>query len=71
MIFCNESVVSIYSDILAHIQVVINCQFSVAQMCTQEDAHAHLFTRAILDDVLSQNELKTLGYIGFFNTQQY
>ena len=28
---------SIYSDKLAHVQVVTNCQYSVAQMCTRED----------------------------------
>ena len=50
---------SIYSDKLAHIQVVINCQFSVAQMCTWEDTHARLFTRAVLADITSQNELTT------------
>ena len=49
---------SIYLDKLAHVHVVINCQYSVAQMCTLEDTHAHLFLRAILDDV-SQNEPTT------------
>ena len=34
---------SIYSDKLAHIQVVINCWYSVAQMCTREDILAHKF----------------------------
>ena len=28
---------SIYSNKLAHVQVVINCRYSVAQMCTRED----------------------------------
>ena len=46
-----------YSDKLAHVQVVINCQFSVAQMCTWEDIHARLFTRAVLDDVMSSQHL--------------
>ena len=32
---------SIYSDKLAHVQVVINCQYFVAQMCTCEDMLAH------------------------------
>ena len=32
---------SIYLDKLAHIQVVIDCQYSVAQMCTSEDTLAH------------------------------
>ena len=53
----NESVMSIYSEKLAHVQVVINCQYSVAQMCTWEDMHAGLFTCAVLDDVMSQNGL--------------
>ena len=34
---------SIYSDKLAHVQVVINSRYSVAQMCTWEDTHARLF----------------------------
>ena len=38
-----------YSDKLAHVQVVINCRYSIAQMCTWEDTHARLFTRAVLD----------------------
>ena len=46
---------SIYSDKLAHQQVVINCQYSVAQMGTWEDTR--LFRLAILDDVMSQSEL--------------
>ena len=45
---------SIYLDKLAHVQVVINCRYSVALMCTCEDTLAHY-----LDDVKSQNELKT------------
>ena len=32
---------SIYSDKLAHVQVVINYPYSVAQMCTSEDTLAH------------------------------
>ena len=48
---------SIYSDKLAQVQVVINCRYSIAQMCTWEDIHPHLFKRVILDDVMSQNEL--------------
>ena len=33
---------SIYQDKLAHVQVIINCQYSVAQMCTREDTLAHI-----------------------------
>ena len=50
----------IYSEKLAHIQVVTNCRYSVAQMCTREDIVAHLFMPAVLDDVMSQNELTTI-----------
>ena len=50
---------SIYSDKLAHLQVVINCLYSIAQMCTWEDTHAHLFMCNILDYIMSQNELTT------------
>ena len=32
---------SIYLDKLAHIQVVINCLYFVARMCTSEDTLAH------------------------------
>ena len=49
----------IYLDKLAHVQVVINCQYSVAQMCIWKDTHARLFTCDILDDVMSQYELTT------------
>ena len=45
---------NIYSDKLAHIQVVINCRYSIAQMCTWEDAHAGL------GDVMSQNKMATI-----------
>ena len=44
---------SIYSDKLAHIQVVINCRYSVAQMCTCEDMLAHILGAPCLDDVMS------------------
>ena len=32
-------------------------------MCTWEDIHACLFTRAVLEDVMSQNELTTLCWL--------
>ena len=32
---------SIYLDMLAHVQVVIKCRYSVAQMCTRKDTLAH------------------------------
>ena len=33
---------SIYLNKLAHTQVVLNCRYSVAQMCTREDTLAHI-----------------------------
>ena len=54
---------SIYSYKLAHIQVVIKCQYSIAQMCTREDILTCLFTCAVLDGVMSQNELTTNGIV--------
>ena len=50
---------SIYSDKLAHIQVIINCQYSVAQMCTREDTLARYLGAPSLDDVMSHNDLTT------------
>ena len=50
---------SIYSDKSAHVQVVINCRYSIAQMCSWEDIHDRLFMRAVVDDIMSQNELET------------
>ena len=54
--YCN------YSDKLANVQIVINCQYSVAQMCTWEDIHACLFRSTVLDDVMGQSELTTIYY---------
>ena len=51
---------TIYLDKLAHIQVVINCQYSIAQRRTWEAILARYFKRAVLDDDMSQNELTTL-----------
>ena len=34
---------SIYSDKLAHVEVVIKWRYSVAQMCTRKDMLAHTF----------------------------
>ena len=48
---------SIYSDKIAHLQVVVNCQYSIAQMCTRKDTLAHYLGAPYLDDVISQNEL--------------
>ena len=50
---------NIYSDKSAHVQVIINCRYSVAQMCTPEDTFGHYVGTPSLDDVMSQNELTT------------
>ena len=60
---------SIYSDKLAHIQVVINCPYSVAQLCTCEDKHAHTFgTPCIDDDSLTTSIAPPRVLIGGFKT---
>ena len=46
-----------YSDKLGHVHVVINCPFSVAQMCTREDKLAHTLRAPCIDDVMSFNSL--------------
>ena len=50
---------SIYSDKLAHVQVVINCQYYVAHKCTWEDTLARYLGTPCLDDVMSHNGLTT------------
>ena len=54
-----------YLDKLEHIQVVINCQYSVAQMCNWEDTLTHYLGAPYLDDVMSQNELTTMCILSF------
>ena len=46
----------IYLDKLAHIQVVINCRFSIAQLCTREDTLAHNLGALYFDDVMSYSD---------------
>ena len=46
---------SICLDKLAHIQVNINCKYSVAQMCTREDALTHNLGAPFLDDVMTMS----------------
>ena len=48
---------SIYLDKLAHMQVIINCWYYVAQMHTWEEIQAHFNECIVLDDVMSQSEL--------------
>ena len=55
-----DTVMSIYSDKLAHIQVIINCRYSIAQMCTREVELAHSLGLPCIDDVISYNSLTTL-----------
>ena len=50
---------NIYSDKLAHVQVVFNCRYSVAKMCTREVALAHFLGLLCIDDVMSYNSLTT------------
>ena len=51
---------NIYSDKLVHIQVVITCRYSVAQMCTREGTHAHNLGAQYIDDVISYKSLTTI-----------
>ena len=46
---------NIYWDKLAYVQVVTNCQYFVAPMCTWEE-----YSPAFLDDVISQSDLTTI-----------
>ena len=48
-----------YSDKLAHIQVVINCGYSIAQLCTREDTLAHILGALYFNVVMSYNSLTT------------
>ena len=49
-----------YSDKLAHLQVVINCQYSFAQMCTSKDSPTHYLGTPYFDDVMRYNKLITV-----------
>ena len=48
-----------YSDKWAQVQVLINCSYFVAQMCTPEDMPAHNLGAPYIDDVKSYNSLTT------------
>ena len=52
---------SIYLDKLAHIRVVINCPYSVAQMCTREDTLALILGSPYFDGGMSYDSLTTTG----------
>ena len=53
----HKSVMSVYSDKLAHEQVVIKCRYSAAQMCTREDTLFHYLGPPFIDDVMRYNTL--------------
>ena len=55
----HKSVMSIYSTELESVQVVINCQYSVAQMCTREDKLPHYLGAQYIDDIMRHNMLIT------------
>ena len=50
---------SIYLDKLADGQFIINCQYSVAQMCNPKDMLARFLCAPSIDDVMRNNTLKT------------
>ena len=58
-----------YSDKLAHVQGVINCRYSVAQLCTREDGLAYILGTPSIDDVTSYNWLKSLNHSGTFKAR--
>ena len=55
-----DVVVSYYSDKLTHVQVIINCPYSIAQMCTRKETLAHSLGEPCLDDIMSYNSLTTI-----------
>ena len=54
---------SCYSDKLAHVQILINCRYSVAQMCTCEDTLAHILGAPYFDNIMSYNSLTTFQFL--------
>ena len=61
----HETVTNIYSDKLAHVQVVINCLYSVVQLCTSEDTLAYISGALSIDQVMSYNLLTTFDIVVF------
>ena len=51
---------SIFSDKLAHVQVIIKCRYFAAQLCTCEDTLTHNLCTLYIDDVMSYNSLTTI-----------
>ena len=52
-----------YSDKLAHVQVVFNCQYSVAQMCTCENGLANILGAPSIDDVMSITHSQHITFV--------
>ena len=46
-----------YLDKLSHVQVVIKCLYSVAQLCTCEDMLVYISGAPSIDDVMSSQHL--------------
>ena len=57
----HETVMSIYSDKLAHVQALINCPYSIAQLCTHEDTLVHNLGALYFDEVMSYYSLTTIA----------
>ena len=55
----NETMMSIYLDKLAHVQVIIKCRYSIAKLCAREDTLAYILGAPSIDDVMSYNSLTT------------
>ena len=48
-----------YSDKVPHVQVILNCQYFIAQMCTRENTLAHNLVVPYIYDLMSYNWLTT------------
>ena len=51
---------NIYSDKLAHVQVVINCPYYIAHLCTSDATLAYNLGTLRINDVMSYNSLTTI-----------
>ena len=51
-----------YSDKLAHVQVIFNCRYFIAQLCTPKDGLAYILVESSISDVMSYNSLTTYHY---------
>ena len=54
---------SIYSDKLTHVQVVINCLYSIEQFFTGKDMLIHISGVPSIDDIMSYNLLTTTAIL--------